>query len=95
MGKLRQEVKVYSSFFSKNHSEDNFSLLIAARRGFSRLAKRLKQKEWANFCEEANNPQKMACLDKIFQGNENKTLGLVKDSNNVYCATPEPKLICL
>ncbi len=34
----------------------------------------------------------MACLDKIFQGNENNTLGLVKDSNNVYCATPEAKV---
>ncbi len=52
MGKLRWEVRVSSSRF---HSEEIFSLLVAARRGFSRLTKRLKRKEWANFCEEANN----------------------------------------
>ncbi len=33
-GKLRWEVKVYLSRFRKNCSEENFSLLIAARRGF-------------------------------------------------------------
>ncbi len=78
--------------FPQKSREENFSLLIAARSSFSRLARRLKQKEWANFCEEANSSQKMARLNKFFQGNENKTLGLVKDSNNEYYATPEASI---
>ncbi len=66
--KLRREVKVSSSRFRKNRSEGNFSLLVAARRGFSKLTRKLKRKEWANFCEEADSPEKLARLNKIFQG---------------------------
>ncbi len=56
-GELRREVKVSSSRFRKNRSEGNFSLLVAARRGFSKLTRKLKRKEWANFCEEADSPE--------------------------------------
>ena len=66
--KLRREVKVSSSRFRKSRSEGNFSLLVAARRSFSKLIRKLKRKEWANFCEEADSPEKMARLNKIFQG---------------------------
>ncbi len=88
VGKLRREVKVYLSCFCKNYIAENFSLPIDARGGLSRLARRLKRKEWANFCEEANNPS--GSPDKIFQGNENKALGLVNDSKNEYCAPGYP-----
>ncbi len=56
--KLKREVKVSSSRFRKNRSEGNFSLLVAAKRGFSKLIRKQKRKEWANFCEEADRPNK-------------------------------------
>ena len=64
---LRREVKVSSSHFRKNCSKGNFSLLVATRRGFSKLTRKQKHKEWANFCEEADSSEKMACLNKVFQ----------------------------
>ena len=67
-GKLKREVKVSSSRFCRNRSEGNFSLLLAARRGFSKLTRKLKRKEWVKFFEEADSPEEMARLNKIFQG---------------------------
>ncbi len=66
--KLRREVKVSSYRFCRNCSEGNFSLLVAARRGFSKLIRKLKGKEWANLCEEADSPEKMGRQNKNFQG---------------------------
>ena len=45
-----------------------------------------------NFFEEANSPEKMACLNNFFQGAENKALRLVKDSNGEFCVTPEASI---
>ena len=70
---------------------------MAARRDYSKLTRKLKHRESANFCEEADSPKKMAHLNRIFQGSENKALGLVKDSNGeyIYCTTPAEAIINL
>ncbi len=41
---------------------------------------------------EADSPEKMAHLNKIYQGSENKAVGLVKDSNVKYCTTLEASI---
>ena len=39
-----------------------------------------------------DSPSKKAHLNRIFYGSENKALGLVNDSNGVFCTTPEASI---
>ena len=68
VNKLRREVKVSSSSFRRSRGEGNFSVLVAAKRGFSKFTRKLKCKEWTKFCEEADSPEKMTHLEKKIQG---------------------------
>jgi ribonuclease HI len=79
---LQKRVKSAFSKFRKTRADNDHVLLTQARRDLSKEIRRSKRKAWQLFCNNSDNVNKAAFLNKIVQGRENKSLGLLHNDSS-------------
>ncbi len=89
---LKLKVSLAASQFRKQRTEESYDLLTQARRAFSKLIRKLKRRDWKDFCAETKNPQKASLLDKVIKRQENKVLGLLRRDDDSFCRSPEESM---
>ena len=82
-------MKACSSHYRKHGTDFAYNQLKEARRKFKRLLRKHKRECWKQFCEESVDMKSAAKLNKIIQGTQSQSLGLIKGIDGTPCLDPQ------
>lgn len=89
----QKKVKACFSNYRKRGSEFAFEQLKQARRTFKNILKKVRRESWQTFTEEAVDPKKAALLNKVIQGRNNHTIGIMKRDDGTWCQSPQESIL--
>ena len=92
LSKLNKKVKTAFSRFRKTRSSEKYDDLKKARRTYSKAIRTAKREGWKNFCNEADNPAKVAAINRIIKAKTQQQIGILRREDGTMCQGPEESL---
>ena len=84
--RLRRKLKGFSSRFRLLRTEEAFEKLKQARKAFSKHIRRAKRRAWQVFTTSCDSMKNVSVLNRIIQGQERHSVGILRREDNTFCA---------